>query len=598
MTDYKLDGLSPRVFEHIVQELAVGVISTTVTPFGDGADGGREATFEGETSYGSNEVRWNGYGIIQAKYKTRQQSVAIDGAWAIRQLRSELKQFTRASKPRPAPEYYIFATNVVLAPNEGGTKDKLFDVLRDFAEKSGLKGFDVWDYDKLRLFISRDEKVKRSYLAWLSSSDVLAELCDYFESNKKDYYKIILRYLQNELLADQYAKLEQAGDSKDEAIPLSQVFIDLPTSDRPGSIESPGFHHADDRRRFVSQIVHAAGSELRSQGSVTMAEEVDLESKTRLGRELKPRVGRYVLIGGPGQGKTTVSQYICQIFRCEILQSVPQNLLSEEARHALRNFQSQCSDNYRPNARRLPFRIVLSEFAKSLAQGKVQSLMGYLAMKLCAKSDIIITASDAEKIIGQYPAIIILDGLDEVPSATNRDELISAVSSFSIDVSTSDLDVLVVATSRPQGYNEEFSARQYVHHYLLPLDPSDALDYGSRLARIRFGSNEDRYDKVIARLKRALSKPATVRLMRTPLQVTILTLLVDRMGDPPDERWNLFKDYYQLIYERETERDIPSVAVLKSNHIEVDVIHRRVGIALQVESERSGGTDARMTVDQ
>jgi hypothetical protein len=25
MTDYKLDGLSPRLFEHIIQELAIGV---------------------------------------------------------------------------------------------------------------------------------------------------------------------------------------------------------------------------------------------------------------------------------------------------------------------------------------------------------------------------------------------------------------------------------------------------------------------------------------------------------------------------------------------------------------------------------------------
>ena len=589
MTDYKLDGLSPRLFEHIIQELAVGVISSTVTPFGDGADGGREATFEGQTSYGSDDKHWNGYGIIQAKYKLRQQSVAQDGSWAISQLRQELKQFTRTDKPREAPDYYIFATNVVLAPNEGGTKDKLFDVLRKFAEKKKLQGFDVWDYDKLRLLISRDERVKRSYLAWLSPSDVLAELCDFFESQKKDYYKIILRYLQNELLADQYAKLEQAGDTKDEAIPLSQVFIDLPTSDHLVSLEAPESQDATGPR-FVEQIVHVAGIELRSEVSVTLPDHVE--------RQSRPRRGRFVLIGGPGQGKTTVSQYICQIFRSQILQTVPQHLLSPEASVALANFLSKCNEDYIPSARRLPFRIVLSEFARSLSEGKVQSLMGYLAMKLCAKADIKLTAVDAEKIIGQYPAVVILDGLDEVPSSTNREEVISAVSSFSIDVSTGGLDVLIVATSRPQGYNEEFSPSQYYHQYLIPLPPADAMAYGSGLAQIRFGSNEDRYQKVVGRIERALNKPATVRLMRTPLQVTILTLLVDRMGDPPDERWSLFKDYYQLIYERETERDIPTVAVLKSNRIEVDVIHRRVGIALQVESERSGGTDARLTVDQ
>lgn len=594
MTDFKLDGLSPRVFEHIVQELAIGAISATVTPFGDGPDGGREGTFEGKTCYGTDEVRWNGYGIIQAKYKTRPESVALGGTWAIKELRKELTQFTRAKKRRNAPDYYIFATNVVLAPNEGGTKDKIIAILKEFTEKYGVKDFDIWDYDKLRTLISRDEKVRRSYLAWISPSDVLADLCDFFDSHKKDYYKIMLRYIQNELLADQYAKLEQAGDSKDEAIPLSQVFIDLPTSSRRVSMEAPDPQGSNEGPRFVQQIIHSAGIELKSQIQLDSQPDLfnDVNNSPRLRR------GRYVLIGGPGQGKTTVSQYICQIFRCEILQSVPQHLLSEEARLALRNFLEKDNTTYKPAARRLPFRIVLSEFAKTLAQGTVQSLMGYLAHKLNAKSDIAITAADVEKIISQYPAIVILDGLDEVPSSTNREDLLSAVSGFSIDISTSNLDVLVVATSRPQGYNDEFASSHYQHQYLVPLSSNDAMDYGSRLARIRFGANADRYDKVVSRLQRALSKPATVRLMRTPLQVTILTLLVDRMGDPPDERWNLFKDYYQLIYDRETERDIPSVAVLKTNNIEIDVIHRRVGIALQVESEKSGSTDARLTVDQ
>lgn len=589
MTDFRLDRLSPRLFEHVVQELAIGVISTTVVPFGDGPDGGREATFQGATSYGADGDKWNGYGIIQAKYRTREKP-ADDGKWAITQLKSELKQFTRKENPRKAPDYYIYATNVVLAPNEGGAKDQVFEVLKDFGAKYGLKGFDVWDYDKLRVFIGRDEKVRRSYLAWLSSSDVLAELCEYFSNQKKDYYKVVLRYLQNEFLADQYSKLEQAGDSKDEAIPLSQVFIDLPTSDRYVSPETADNDVEEERLRFVEEIIQAAGVCLLSLGDTNLPEQVEHVGKIR--------GGRYVLIGGPGQGKTTVSQYICQVFRREILQTVPNRLISPEARGALDKFNAQRNPVHEPSARRLPFRIVLSEFAKCLAEEKAQSLMEFLAMKLSARSSVTLTAGEVERIIESYPAIVILDGLDEVPPATNRDELISAVTAFSIDISTSNLDVLIVATSRPQGYNEEFAPSQYVHRYLVPLAPSNAMEYGTKLARIRFGASPERFEKVVDRLNRALSKAATVRLMRTPLQVTILTLLVDRMGDPPDERWSLFRDYYQLIYERETERDIPTVAVLKSNRIEVDVIHRRIGIALQVESEKSGGTDARLTVGQ
>ena len=596
MTDYRLDRLSPRLFEHVVQALAVGAITSTTTPFGDGPDGGREATFEGETNYGPAHKPWNGYGIIQAKYHIRSQDPTRDAKWACTELTKELKQYTRTSNPRATPKYYIFATNVVLSPGENGGKDKVRKILQEFALDRSIE-FDIWDYDKIRVLIDRDEAVRRAYMAWISPSDVLAELCDYLGARKKDYYKIIVRYLQRELLADQYAQLEQAGHSADEAIPLSQVFIDLPTSLKPTTADGLRRPDPDDGRRFVSRIVHESGYSLR-------AKEFDVRrpapTDASTGSYQHGRIGRSVLIGGPGQGKTTIAQYICQVFRCALLSDVYTHLLDPNVSNTLHDFMSGWSaeGNEPPAARRLPFRVVLSDFAKGLAAGNIKSLMGYLASKLCASTEMSLSADEVEHVLTRYPSIIILDGLDEVPSSTNREEVLAAVSNFSIDVATGNLDSFIIATSRPQGYNEEFSPQQYIHHYLTPLTQQDALAYGDRLAKIRFGTNEDRFHKITRRLRRAVAKPATARLMQTPLQVTILTLLVDRMGDPPEERWSLFREYYQLIYERETERDIESVLVLKEHRVDVDAIHRRVGIALQVESERSGGTDARLTLSQ
>jgi hypothetical protein len=597
LTDYRLDRLSPRLFEHVIQALASGAITSTITPFGDGPDGGREATFEGPTDYGPASAPWNGYGIIQCKYKVRAATPKQDAEWACRELRKELKQYSRAKNPRPVPEYYVFATNVVLSPGDGGGKDAVLKVLQEFASKYGLKGIDLWDYDKLRVLIDRDESVRTSYMAWILPSDVIVELCKMLKGSQQDYYKIILRYLQRELLADQYAQLEQAGHSADEAIPLAQVFIDLPTTARPSSGSQAASHSSQDESpRFVAHIVQEAGHSLRVLNSDAAPN--NIERQVNLAKHIRP--GRYVLIGGPGQGKTTIAQYICQMFRYALLADVPPERLEPSVTAALEDLSAHSDEQglTTPAARRLPFRVVLSDFAKSLASGETDSLMGYLATRLCAKSHIKISAEEIERVLSEYPSVIVLDGLDEVPASTNRDEVVSAVTNFSIDVTTGNLDVFLIATTRPQGYNEEFSPRYYAHRYLSPLSASDAIRYGTRLAKTRFGSNEDRFTKVVTRLRRALSKVATARLMETPLQVTILTLLVDRMGDPPEERWSLFKEYYQLIYERETERDIPSVAVLKSHRTDVDVIHRRVGLALQLESERSGGTDARLTLIQ
>ena len=597
MTDYRLEGLSPRSFEHLVQALAVGAISSTVTPFGDGPDGGREATFDGQTHYAAAQKPWSGYGVIQAKFLTRPRNSKEDGRWAITQLKQELKKYGDRNRGTDSLDYYIYATNVSLTPAEsGGSKDRVISILKEFAKTNELKEFDIWDYDKLRILIDNNSEVRRCYSAWITPGDVLYELAEYLKDKRRDYYKLVVKYLQRELLADQYAKLEQAGHTSDEAIPLAQVFFDLPVADRPGQVlHSYQSMNPDNVRRFVRYTIQEASHSL-AQGSNDELHE-PAHTPEASGRRLLQ--GRHVLIGGPGQGKTTVGQFVCQVFRCALLQSVPASQLSQDVRDIIEGFQKQWRKEVfsEPLARRIPFRVVLSEFARSLSERETSSLLGYLAKRFTAKTDIVVSAEEIETLMAEYPSVLILDGLDEVPPSTNRDEVLNSLTNFAIDVASSNIDVLIIATSRPQGYNDEFSPRQYYHHYLLPLGEKDALVYGRQLAKVRFGGDEDRVLKVCRRLEDAASKQTTARLMTSPLQVTILTLLVDRMH-PPEERWALFRDYYRLIYDRESERDIASVAVLRERKEDVDAIHRRAGLVLQIESERSGTTDARLTSEQ
>ncbi|UUU30375.1 hypothetical protein JIX56_10950 [Streptomyces sp. CA-210063] len=60
--DYNLSGLSTREFEHVSQALAQEILGSGVSAFGDGKDGGREATFEGRVPYPSELEAWDGYG--------------------------------------------------------------------------------------------------------------------------------------------------------------------------------------------------------------------------------------------------------------------------------------------------------------------------------------------------------------------------------------------------------------------------------------------------------------------------------------------------------------------------------------------------------
>ena len=76
---------------------------------------------------------WEGYGVVQAKYLNRSRNSSHDGNWAIEQLNLELQKYLEPDSKRKKPEYFIYATNVVLTPVSGtGSKDKIIAILEDF----------------------------------------------------------------------------------------------------------------------------------------------------------------------------------------------------------------------------------------------------------------------------------------------------------------------------------------------------------------------------------------------------------------------------------------------------------------------------------
>src|SRR5438067_7572318 len=80
--------------------------------------------------------------------------------------------------------------------------------------------------------------------------------------------------------------------------------------------------------------------------------------------------------------------------------------------------------------------------------------------------------------------------------------------------------------------------------------------------------------------------------MTSPLQVTILALLVDRYGEPPSQRWPLFQKYFEVIYDRELVKGGTTATLLRDHRKHVEAIHHRVGLRLQLDGERAGATEA------
>jgi hypothetical protein len=92
MPDYQLERLDTRSFEQLIQALGTQILGPQLMIFGDGPDGGREATFKEAVNYPSAK-KWNGYGIVQAKFRQQPDSEAKkNGNWAIQQLNAEFQK--------------------------------------------------------------------------------------------------------------------------------------------------------------------------------------------------------------------------------------------------------------------------------------------------------------------------------------------------------------------------------------------------------------------------------------------------------------------------------------------------------------------------
>ena len=227
MPDYHLNGIDPRAFEQIVQAIAKKEIANGVTPFGDGPDGGREATFSGKMNYPSAAAPWDGYLVIQSKFKLHPNgNPKDDGDWLIEQLSKDLAKFSDAKRKLKRPEYYLATTNIRLSAVAGtGTRDRVDAWLRAEGTKLDLKGQGVWGYDDLCRFLDNNQDVRTAYSHLITPGDVLSgmhESLDLFKNvgvRKTQMSHLIERFKKerenDEVFSGIIAKLQHYSSSTD-----------------------------------------------------------------------------------------------------------------------------------------------------------------------------------------------------------------------------------------------------------------------------------------------------------------------------------------------------------------------------------------------
>ena len=574
--------MGTRQFEQLTQALAYAEAGSSLSVFGDGADGGREATWEiGSQSDAKTDPFWTGFGVLQAKMRQFPETPADNLKWAETELGQELAKWANPDSRRTkVPEKLLFVTNVRLSPGTGGGKESILGFAAQTASNLGLSTkVRVWDYADLCTRIDTNKSVRHTYGAWILPGDILAALLDHTNEEERRLSNALTTHAARSFLDDAGLSLRQAGSVADQPLSLADVFTDVP---------------ADPVRWDATRHYFVRASESLDKAAVTasivrMADDATRDSASLVHEPVR----RMVLVGGPGQGKSTVTQYLAQLYRAAFLRG--SEVASSPDLHGAMNQLDSNAESRQiavPAGRRWPVRVILSDFADALARQETPSLLEYIAAVVSRKSPVALTAENMLSWLRMHPWLLLVDGLDEVPVSSNRAEVLQALRDFYLEADNAQSDLVCIATTRPQGYNDEFSPERYAHLALRHLDRAQALEYAKVLVEARSGVGSSASERTLTRLQRSSEDESTSRLFSSPLQVAILTVIVEKLGQVPSDRWRLFSQYYDVMTNREREKGGALADLLLRHESDVNAIHRKIAFELQGRNAEVGEASA------
>ncbi|AFR51419.1 NACHT domain-containing protein [Gordonia sp. KTR9] len=587
--NYDLTRLGSGRFEHLVQALALANLGPGVQIFGAGPDGGREATFNGKVQM-EGKAEWNGYGVIQAKYKERLETTHADQKWFFQQVTTELQSWVSRKKKRHRnqPDYLVIATNIPLTSvEENGGLDRLKQLIehyRDLTEqlpppdrgvrKIGMprfKDYAIWHADYLDRTLEKNTEISRRYADLVLPGDVLSRLYDHVVQTDERVARAWIGHVARALKTDTPIELGESGDKVNTPLSLAAVAVDLPT------IPSRSRNTSTRALKFL----------------------VDRADQVLAPNLRPPEHDRLVVLGGPGSGKSTLSRLLCQIYRVALIQKEAAGRVPQPTVEMAIKIRKALDEEGlpTPTLHRLPVRIVLSTFADAVSTNSKMTLLQHIVDQINLRASNPISVSGIESLMGVWPFLVVLDGLDEVASADNRAEVSGRIFDFLTEMAALQADVLTVCTSRPIGFERDDEIG-YEELHLAPLTADDALHYASRLVKTRFPEDPDRQDTTLGRLREASRVVDTARLMTSPLQVTILSLLLEQRRRAPASRYALFKAYYEVIYARECGKPKGIGNLLETYRPQLEQLHQQCGLAIHARAEHAGEADSILPVTQ
>lgn len=578
MTTHPYEQFSHSAFQQFASVLFAATFGPILEPMGPGSDGGRDLFTRDPLRWSGSEhspaFEWQGYSVVQVKQKEKLEKPYQDANWLIGEIRKELDAWNGGAASRtPIPDQILFVTNVPLSakPGSGGI-DKVSQEIQTYlavkresepmSPVGTVKDIRVWSRYMLDALVGAHESVRHEFVGLLTVGDVLSVLSQISGELPSSEIEPALRaHARRALLDESWVYFREAGGNAGERTPISDVVIDLPVVS----------HATGERSTILESVFHRAALNLR------------------VSSPYLPPTRHLVIAGAPGNGKTTISQFVAQSFRASFLANdtlVAQHRSVVNGTHSALDRLGQRP----PGQRRWPIRIDLAKYVQE-DRHKTRFLRS-IAELISAQSDGgAINATNMYRWMRAWPWLVIFDGLDEVASATTRNDLIAEIEGFVASLDEHEADILVIVTTRPSGYDDQLDPLQFERLDLDYLSLSQAVSYGELVTRTRLIADRMSADQVVSGLRAAARDPNLQLLMRTPLQVAILSIIVEG-GQPPSDRYGLFWTYYETVLKRERGKPTGFAQVLKKHANVVTRLHEHVGFLLQANSEIAAGSAA------
>jgi hypothetical protein len=595
---YQYENLDDERFQEFCQALlAREYLGLQCLPVGQ-PDGGRDMFIPHPA-----EPR-RGVIIFQVKFR-RQASTAVDPVpWLQAAVAGELPKIKRLAEA--GASRYVLLTNVPgSAHYSTGQVDRLQRILD---ETVPIPAQCLWRADLDRRLDGAWD-LKWVYTDLMSGPDVVRALLEAGlggeERNRRS--AAMTAFIRTQYDKDKEVRFKQIELTNK----LLDLFIDVPAIPRGGPSTAP-------KDRFeANQIIEAAAtshykSALQEAGSADMIDDrafhrrgfyasadgpiliVDEDfpiggATLLLHPEGQRRLDRLVLEGAPGQGKSTLVQYLCQIHRMKFL-----NLTADLA---------QVPQNHRTCPARIPFKVDLRDLATWLrgenplvADDNVPATWAKSVESLLAaqvehySGGVHFDVADLLAVCQASPILLVLDGLDEVADIGERKTIVEVATASVSRLAEATSSLQVVITSRPAAFANSpgFPHGPFRYWVLANITRPLILGYTERWITARALGKHDAAD-VRSILREKLNQPHMRDLARNPMQLAILLSLIHSIGTSlPDKRTALYDTYVDKFFNRESEKS----PVVRSNRQLLIDIHQHLAWSLHAEAEsgRSRGS--------